>query len=57
LPPLEIIIALIFIIPIVTFITAFVWYVNLGGAWAALRKPGRKSRSVAGKGRLGTEKA
>jgi len=54
--PLELIIVLIFTLPIVAFITAFVWYVNLGSAWAALRKTGKKSRS-AGTDRLETEEA
>jgi hypothetical protein len=54
--PLEIIIALVVALPVFAFITAFVWYVNLGGAWAALRKTGKKSRS-AGNDRLETEKA
>jgi hypothetical protein len=53
--PLEIIIALAFTLPIVAFITAFVWYINLGGAWSALKKAGRRSRSAAGTDRLKTE--
>jgi phosphate/sulfate permease len=54
--PLEVIIALIFILPIVAFITAFVWYVNLG-AWFAVKKRGRKGHTTPGTDHLGTEKA
>ena len=54
--PLELIIALIVALPVFAFITGFVWYVNLGGAWAALRKTGKKSRTP-GTNRLESEEA
>jgi len=52
---LNLIFALIVVIPIVAFITGFVWYINLGGAWAARKKAGRSSREVARSRRLETE--
>ena len=55
MPP-ELIIALVVILPVFTFITGFVWYVNLGGARAVLRQAGKKSRA-AGTDRLETEEA
>jgi hypothetical protein len=53
----EVIIALVFIVPIVVFFTAFVWYLNVGGAWSAVRKAGKRTRPAAGTSRLETEKA
>jgi hypothetical protein len=49
---LELIIALVFTMPVIAFITGFVWYINLGGVWSTLKK-GRRSRH----NRLGTEEA
>jgi hypothetical protein len=54
---LEIIIALVVTLPIFAFITGFIWYVNLGGAWSALKKAGRRNRPVTGSARLETEEA
>jgi hypothetical protein len=53
---LEIIIALVFTLPIFAFITGFVWYINLGHAWSTRRKAGRQDRFAAGTDRL-TEEA
>ena len=35
---LELIIALVVVIPIILFPAAFVWYLNIGGACAAVKK-------------------
>lgn len=50
--PLELIIALVLTLPVVAVITAFVWYLNLGGAWSVLKKAGKTSRSVVKADRL-----
>jgi hypothetical protein len=52
--PLELIIALVLTLPIVAVITAFVWYLNLGGAWSALKRAGKTGRSAARTDRLET---
>ena len=50
--PMELIIALVLILPIVATITAFVWYLNLGGAWSKIKKTGKTGRSAANADRL-----
>jgi hypothetical protein len=54
--PLELIIAVVVTLPIIAGITAFVWYLNLGGALSKLKKADRTSRS-SGTSRIETEKA
>jgi len=51
----QFIVALVVMIPIILLPVAFVWYLNLGGVFAAMRKA-RKERA-AEKERLASEKA
>ena len=51
----QFIVALVVMIPIILLPVAFVWYLNLGGVFAAMRKA-RKERA-AEKGRVVGEKA
>ena len=41
----QFIVALVVMIPIILLPVAFVWYLNLGGAWAAMRKA-RKEKAA-----------
>jgi hypothetical protein len=50
---IQVIIALAIAIPIILFPAAFVWYLNLGGTFAAVReaRAARKAQKVAVKGK------
>ena len=41
----ELVVALVVVIPIILFPAAFVWYLNIGGIYAAI-KEARKTRAV-----------
>ena len=41
----QFIVALVVMIPIILLPVAFVWYLNLGGVWAAMRKT-RKAKAA-----------
>ena len=43
--PWQVILALVIVIPIILFPAAFVWYLNIGGIYAAI-KEARKVRAV-----------
>ena len=50
-------VALVLTLPIIAVITAFVWYLNLGGVLSKMKKAGKASRSVNRTDRLETEEA
>jgi len=45
----ELVVALVIVIPIILFPAAFVWYLNIGGVYAAI-KEARERRAVREKG-------
>ena len=45
----ELVVALVIVIPIILFPAAFVWYLNIGGIYAAI-KEARERRAVREKG-------
>lgn len=47
--PWQVIVALIVVIPVILFPAAFVWYLNIGGIYAAI-KEARERRAVLEKG-------
>lgn len=42
------VVALVIAIPVILFPVAFIWFINIGGIWAAI-KQARARRAVAGK--------
>ena len=52
----EFIVALVIAIPIILFPVAFVWYLNIGGIYAAIKKA-RARRAVRAKGMSAAVKA
>ena len=51
----QVIVALVVILPVILFPAAFVWYLNVGGAYAAV-KEARKRRTAEEKEAIKTEK-
>ena len=51
----QFIVAMVVIIPVILLPVAFVWYLNLGGLYAAVREARRK-RVAHDEGRVATEK-
>jgi hypothetical protein len=45
--PLELMLALILVLPIVILFAVFVWYLNIGGIYTVLREKHQKSQAVA----------
>ena len=42
----QVLVALIIAIPVILFPVAFVWYLNVGGVYAALKKRSREKKAV-----------
>ncbi len=53
---LEFIVALVLVLPIVIFLAAFVWYLNIGGIYSAIKETRRKRQAVAKTSKLETGK-
>jgi len=51
----QVIVALVIILPVILFPAAFVWYLNVGGVYAAV-KEARKRRTTEEKEAIETEK-
>lgn len=52
--PLELMLALILVLPIIILFAVFVWYLNIGGIYAALKEKRQKREAVADKKKLET---
>ena len=45
--PLELLIALILVLPIIILCGAFVWYLNIGGIYAMVKDKSQKTKAIA----------
>lgn len=52
--PLELLIALILVLPIIILCGAFVWYLNIGGIYAIVKETRQKRQAVAESKKLET---
>jgi hypothetical protein len=54
LMPLEMMLALILVLPIIILFAVFVWFLNIGGIYAALKENHQKKQAVADNKKLET---
>jgi hypothetical protein len=53
--PLELMIALILVLPIIILFAVFVWYLNIGGIYAAVKETRQDRPTVAARKKLETD--
>ena len=54
--PLEMLLALVLVLPIILIFAVFVWYMNIGGFYAAVREKRQKRRSATPSKKLETSR-
>jgi hypothetical protein len=52
--PLEMLLALVLVLPIILMFAVFVWYLNIGGFYAAVREKRQKRQAAADSKKLET---